>query len=145
MTDLGPITKRFADHLAEGVGNFGLDFSDFCPKICQHKDDGEIGLLLSQVRIEGENLLNSRKQQRLRKESDLYHVFVTEEGITFPFFESSSMLCFNNEAPPEKMALFFLAALVLGKPIEHRICPCCTEDCKSTSDHSTVNFLEETK
>ena len=134
MTNLGPISKRFADHLAEGVGNFGLDFSDFYPRICQHKDDGEIGLLLSQVRIKGTNLRNTRKQQRLRKMNDLYHVFVTEEGITFPFFEPSSMLCFTNEQPPERVALLFLAALISGHPIEHQTCPSCTE-----------KSLEETK
>ena len=141
MTNLGSITKRFADHLADGVGFFGADFSDFYPRICQHKDDGQIGLLLSQVRIKGTNLLNTRAEKRLRKMNDLYHIFVTEEGITFPFFEPSSMLCFTNEQPPEKVALLFLAALISSNPIEHQRCPACVEDGKPNTDTSTDNLF----
>ena len=42
-------------------------------------------------------------------------VIATEDGIRFP---GGSLICFNNEQPPEKVALLFLSAMVMETPCE---------------------------
>ena len=149
MTDsnekkLGPLTQRFADHLSEGVDYFGAEFASFDPLIATHVDDG-VGLMINQVRCKGSNLPNSRKEKALRKRKDEFLIFITDKGISYPALKHGATLPFTKEQSPERAALLFLAAIICSNPIESQMCPQCAEDCKSTSDHSTVNFLEETK
>ena len=99
---LGATATRFIDHLNKGLHAFQKCFEEYAPHYVKHEH--QIGLLFSQLPVEKHGDTPSAKTA----------VIATEEGIAF---SNGGLLQFNNEFTPEGVALVFLAALVLEKPI----------------------------
>ena len=99
----------FVDHLAVGLDAAGLDFDDYNPTTVTNKETKEVGFLFCQ------------------KVGD-----VDTSAIVFndrvEFVDHSVSLIMNNESPPTKIAILFLAAMIQGDVITPPDCPCCAEE-----------------
>ena len=131
---LGPNAERFANHLSEGIENFGCDFSDFDPAIGDHQDLG-IGLVVNQIRINGDELSDEPEDVQLRADHTDYMIFAAEDGIHYPAVEHAGMIPFSAESDgdippqtPERTALLFLASMVCQHPIPAQMCSICVEE-----------------
>ncbi len=110
--ELPPNVSVFQDHLALGLECFDLDWFDFRPHTCNHKEWGN-GILFSQV--------DRKHTDSCAAEESL---IVSNEGLHLP---NKQMLPFSNEQPPTKMALLVLAAMVLQAPLNFEPCPDCND------------------
>ena len=112
--NLGQMAKIFGDYLDTGLLLFDGNFEDFNPTIVSHETHG-IGLLFTQLKEE---------DYGVEKAVD-HSVIAFEEGVSFP---SGGLIYFNNEQPPEKVALLFLAALLKEVPVGCPKCSNCEEN-----------------
>jgi hypothetical protein len=95
----------FKDHLAHGLKCFGLDWSDFRPIICNHKDYGN-GILFSQFKGVSEGFAAE------------FALIVSDTGLHTPREDKVGFLPFNNKQSPTKMAFLVLSAIVRHKPLD---------------------------
>lgn len=110
---LGPIARRFAEYLDCGLHYFDECLSNFEAKHVRHEEHGD-GLIFSQLKADDYGV-----------EQSVNHTVVAfESGIMWP---SGATICFNNEQPPEKVALAFVSALVREIPVVEPICESCRE------------------
>tara|TARA_Y100000401_G_C8198217_1_gene162230 strand:- start:154 stop:513 length:360 start_codon:yes stop_codon:yes gene_type:complete len=106
---LPPNVKVFQDHLALGLECFELDWFDFSPMTCTHRQHGD-GLAFSQY---------GNWHEDACKEN--YSLIVSNEGLHMP---NQKLMPFTNEQPPTKMALLVLSAMVMQNPLNYT-CPNC--------------------
>jgi len=94
----------FQDHLALGLECFDLDWFDFRPLTCTHKNYGD-GILFSQFEGVSENFAAE------------FALIVSDSGLHAPRENDIGFLPFSNEQPPTKMALLVLSAIVMKRPL----------------------------
>ena len=107
---LGPNAERFTKFLENGLHCFDECLTDFRPTYVQHEKQG-IGLLFTQLREDDWGIDPATD----------YAVIAFEHGISWP---SGSLIYFNNEQPPEQVAMLFVAAIVRETPVN---CPACKQ------------------
>ena len=106
---LPPNVAVFQDHLALGLECFDLDWFNFRPHTCNHKEYGN-GILFSQ-------LDNTHKECCSAEHS----LIVSNQGL---HLADKKLLPFSNEQPPTKMAILVLSAMVMEQPLNFE-CPEC--------------------
>ena len=106
---LPPNVAVFQDHLALGLDCFQLDWFDFAPMTCTHKEHGD-GIAFSQY---------DKYHDDHCKEN--FNLIVSNDGLHMP---NKKIMPFSNEQPPTKMVLLVLSALIMQEPL-HFECPQC--------------------
>ena len=104
------MAERFVKYLELGLECFADEFKDYNPTYVFHETQGH-GLLFTQLK---ENDYGT-------EESVNASVIAFEHGISWP---SGALIYFNNEQPPEQVALLFLAALLREIPVTCPHCGC---------------------
>ena len=117
--NIDPNVIEFVDHLEGGLAAAGLSFDNYLPQYVtlEHADDKSKtynGLIFSQVANPSDNL---------------YNVCVAQNGVHFRG-EGASMLPFNDDQPPSKLAILFLVAIIQGDIINPPSCPHCEDNKK---------------